>query len=143
MVLPDNILAFKLLKASGLSNEERLLVMTGIDFSKTTEMYEDAKKSLRKFKGSGVGGYSGDSVAIKVEPAFYSSPTYRKTGWRGGKGGGQVGFAQRDGVAQREKEINPVGRDGRIMRCNKCNSIRHLFIKCPHNSSFTCTSDLG
>ena len=32
MVLPENILCFKLLKAASLTNEERLLVMTGIDF---------------------------------------------------------------------------------------------------------------
>ena len=97
-------------------------------------MYEAAKKSLLKFKGSasGVGGSSsGDIPAIKVEPAFYSAQGSRNSGWRGGRRGGSVGNRSA-GVAQREKEINPVGRDGHVMRCNKCNSIRHLFVKCPH-----------
>ena len=40
MTLPEEILAFMLLKRANLSNEERLLVLTGMDYSKKNELYE-------------------------------------------------------------------------------------------------------
>lgn len=81
--LPQAILAFKLLKSSNISESERLLVLTGMDFDKKDSLYEQAKKSLMKFKGNtgvttSVGGH-GEDVAIKVEPKiekFESSDTF-------------------------------------------------------------------
>ena len=73
MKLPSAILAFKLLRRANISREEKLLVMTGLDYSKKDEMYEQAKKSLQKFKGGVIdsGGASGfSSTAIKLEPVF-------------------------------------------------------------------------
>ena len=72
MVLPPAILAFKLLKCSNITKAEKMLVMTGIDYSKPDQMYEQAKKSLKKFKGEEVtcGEHSGiesSGPAIKVE----------------------------------------------------------------------------
>ena len=61
MKLPDNLLAFKLLKSANITREERLLVMTGINLTDGAEMYEDAKRSLKKFTGEAMcgGGVSG------------------------------------------------------------------------------------
>ena len=76
MVLPPAILAFKLLRKAGISKNERMLVLTGMDYAKKDELYEQAKKSLLKFKGEQGSGTSDQSVsgaastAIKLEPTF-------------------------------------------------------------------------
>ena len=73
MTLPSEILAFKLLKRANLSHEERLLVLTGMDYSKKEILYDQAKESLKKFKGDqAYGGMcsSGPDLAIKLEPGY-------------------------------------------------------------------------
>ena len=70
MKLPSEILAFKLLKQAKLINEELLLVLTGIDFNNRDQLYDQAKKSLRKFKGDQVNPISKNSETIKFDPTF-------------------------------------------------------------------------
>jgi hypothetical protein len=72
MKLPEPILAFKLLRRANLTKEEKLLVLTGMDYSKKTELYTQAQKSLKKFKGGvATGGASSFSApAVKLEPSF-------------------------------------------------------------------------
>ena len=73
ITLPSEIVAFMLLKRSNLREEERQLVLTGMDYSKKGELYEQAQKSLQKFKGDQVcsgGSAFGSSPAIKLEPTF-------------------------------------------------------------------------
>ena len=69
MTLPAEILAFKLLRKANITKEEKLLVLTRMNYdNKETE----AKKSLKKFKGSdGESCNSGSS--IKMEPAFLAA----------------------------------------------------------------------
>ena len=105
--IPQDILAFMMLKRARITKEERMLVVTGMDFTKKEELYEQAKTSLRKFKGDQayVGGYSNESnVAIKLEPTFLAeneealfAAGYQRTSqpwngrgrsrWRRGRGG--------------------------------------------------------
>jgi hypothetical protein len=72
MSLPPAILAFKLLRKANITKNERLLVLTGMDYAMKDELYDQAKKSLLKFKGEqGTGCDSGVvDTAIKLEPAF-------------------------------------------------------------------------
>jgi transposase InsO family protein len=68
MTLPSEILAFKLLKCAQITREERMLVLTGMDYTKKDTLYDQAKTSLKKFKGEhsvAVGG-----TAVKLEPTF-------------------------------------------------------------------------
>ena len=51
MTLPSEILAFKLLKRANITKEEKLLVLAGMNFENKTSLYEEAKASLKKFKG--------------------------------------------------------------------------------------------
>ena len=44
MKLPPEILAFKLLKKANVTKDEKLLVLTGIDFSKKNTLFEEANK---------------------------------------------------------------------------------------------------
>ena len=93
ITLPASILAFKLLKAAQLTDEERLVVMTGLDFAKKDELYKDTVASLKKFKccTGTTGGISSESgigdLQIKTEPTWYTRNTKSSRG-RGGGGNG-------------------------------------------------------
>ena len=77
--LPSEVLAFKLMRRAGLTKEEKLLVISGLNYEKKDDLYEQTQRSLKKFKGEGSsgGGYSGNAgafsqPAIKVEPTYYT-----------------------------------------------------------------------
>jgi transposase InsO family protein len=87
LTLPSPILAFKLLKSSNISKTERMLVLTGMDYTNADNLYEQAKKSLLKFKGS----QNDESSGIKLEAAFVAEEdeqdeVYWTAGARGGRG---------------------------------------------------------
>ena len=50
--LPPEILAFKLLKTVNITKHQKMLVLTGVNFSNKETIYEDMKQSLRKFIGN-------------------------------------------------------------------------------------------
>ena len=43
MKLPKAILTFKLLKSANMTAEERMLVLTGMDFDEAEKLYDQAK----------------------------------------------------------------------------------------------------
>ena len=45
MTLPSEILAFKLLRKANITKEEKLLVLTGMNYDNKKTLYEEAKKS--------------------------------------------------------------------------------------------------
>ena len=49
--LPSEILAFKLLRNANLSKQERILVLTGVNFAEKENMYQHTKHSLINFMG--------------------------------------------------------------------------------------------
>lgn len=161
MTLPPEILAFKLLRRANITREEKLLVMTGMDYTKKETLYDQAKKSLKKFKGdkvSNAGGEANSAPAIKLEPAFFmeneeallaAGYVYHGRGrgrggpWQGGssrRGGGfqmQSGYrgGSNRGVQSlprpQENKINPHGPNGRPLTCKSCGSYRHMIGDCP------------
>ena len=150
MTLPPAILAFKLLKKANISKAEKMLVLTGMDYSKKEELYDQAKRSLTKFKGEQGGGAESGSaaVAVKLEPALvveeeeealaagYTSMRGRRRNWRGygGRGRYNSGTSGQTGQASRgrgQRRLNPTGADGKTLLCNACGSYRHMMSNCP------------
>lgn len=143
MPLPPEILAFKLLKKANISRDEKLLVLTGMNFENKHGLYEEAKASLKKFKGDEPGNT--EKLSIKVEPAYVvdNEETLVAIGYHYNKRGGRSGpnGNQRDSSAiqrnsnpntqPRIKKMNPVGADGKTLTCNLCGSFRHLLPECP------------
>ena len=76
--LPTSILAFKLLKGAKLTDEQRMVVMTGMNFDDSTKLYETAVTSLKKFFG-GVSSIENGASGIKTEPTFFT-PSYKGRG---------------------------------------------------------------
>ncbi|KAH3726205.1 hypothetical protein DPMN_052062 [Dreissena polymorpha] len=132
MKLPPEILAFKLLKKANITKEEKLLVLTDMDYTNKNTLYEQAKTSFKTFKGGVCEGSLSSSQSIKFEPAFLAEheeallaagytlakSVYNKRGnWRGGRGGGREGSQKRN--------LNPVGVDDRLLRCRSCGPFGH------------------
>ena len=72
MTLPSEILAFKLLHKANITKEEKLLVLTGMNYDNKETLYEEEKKSLKMFKG-GNGESCNSGLSIKMEPAFLAA----------------------------------------------------------------------
>ena len=51
MKSPSEILAFKLLRKANIGKEEKMLVLTGMNYANKETLYEEAKTSRKKFKG--------------------------------------------------------------------------------------------
>ena len=68
--LPSEILAFKLLRRANISKEEKMLVLTGMNYANRETLYEEAKQSLKKFKGDITEGSISTAASVKLEPAF-------------------------------------------------------------------------
>ena len=71
--LPGEILAFELLSNANISKQDKMLVLTGIDFSQKSTLFDQTKRSLKKFKGEQAGGsgdIAGAGQAIKLSQLF-------------------------------------------------------------------------
>lgn len=158
MALPADILAFKLLRKANISKEEKLLVLTGMNYDNRETLYEEAKMSLKKFKGNDIES-SSNQACIKLESAFMAAneEALLSTGYSKTKSGNQGNyssesrgswkrrklgkfivrenlkeeFAMKNRKKGITKTINHKGPDGRPLTCNSCGSYRHLLPACP------------
>ena len=141
------MLAFKLLRNAKLTKQDMLIVLTGVNYDKKDDMYIDAKKSLKKFKGDSASasgsGVSDSSAAIKLEPAWFNEEALAAMGYyrKGNRGSGR-GYQSRSypstprsspihSPTSRRKPINPPGPDGEPLACHCCKSICHMLRDCP------------
>ena len=157
------ILAMKLIDSSALTDVDRKLVLSGMDYSKKTELFKQSKASLRKFIGEqavGIKGGESSSPAIKLEtfvaeheealvsagwqrPNFFQRGRGRGRGgilkpWELGKGRSNslppgIGGGGRHGDGSPYRNSNPIGRNGDVKRCFTCNSTQHMNVECPEN----------
>ena len=132
--MPSEILAFKLLRRARLSKAEKLLVISGMNYQEKNTLYDQAKRSLKKFMGEGVCGGGGPTVSqssdsIKFEPTYVTAEQRSFRPWQGysktGRGRGRVGYLNNSGFGKHgEKPLNPTGPDGRPLTCKSCGSFR-------------------
>ena len=118
--LPSEILAFKLLRNANLSKQERMLVLTGVNFAEKENMYLQTKHSLIKFMGDLTEENARMGPNVRLEPGWKKlvSCSYKKGSFEHGS----------NGVVK--KKLNPVGPDGKILLCDSCGSYRHLVAEC-------------
>ena len=144
IVIPQTILAFKLLIQANITPEEQMLVKSGINYTMKDTMYDQCIISMKKFKGDN--STTCQNTAIKVEPAFTtSSSNYQgQRGFRNSRGryyqnrgtqrlpglkrGEQFGTFER---GTHTRKVNPTGANGRLLLCSACGSYRHLLKDCP------------
>ena len=150
ITLPPSILAFKLLRNAGISGDEKKLCLTGMDYSKKYELFEQAKKALKKYcSGDRISGACSTSVtqsihgikqevlAVRGRGGFcgqrecrvwpdQGSPAYnaQSGNWRGASG---------RGWSTGNRPMNPKGMDGKPLLCEGCGSYRHFLDACPES----------
>ena len=142
MSLPSEILAFKLLKKANITKEEKLLVLTGMNFDNKAYLYEEAKSSLKKFKGDAIHARDNENVNIKLEPAYLAENEDILLAAGYVKNNAFYDRRQREGQCRYEsprninsknsgRKMNPLGKDGRALTCKACGSFRHMLPECP------------
>ena len=130
-----------------------MLILSGINFEKKDDLFDQAKKSLNKFKGELASNDDivGATAALKLEPTFVTSQEeglvtdnfqyQRGRSWPRGRGirgaaNYRGGNTDRGGSARGNeyvKPVNPKGPNGNPLSCNGCGSYRHLVGACPHS----------
>ena len=158
MKLPAEVLAYRLIKKANISREEKLLILSELNFENKSALYDDAKKALKKY----VGIYSEEISSItniSLRPAFqlgidrtmlcaseiaikggdkYSND--KRVSWKYGVSGsphigawGDYNTESGSNVSKTggRKKINPKGVDGYVLKCHSCGSFRHLLDECP------------
>ena len=155
MTLPKPVLAFKLLKSASLTKEERMLVLTGMDFEEKEKLYDQAKSSLKKFMGD---SSVKSEKAIKFDPAFLAENeeallaagyerkrerwrNYNGRSWKNNDGRQSQNYGSdprrvQDDHRNGNRKMNPNGRDGKPLRCRACGSYRHFLAECPDRWEF-------
>ena len=121
--LPPEILAFKLLRNANLSKQERIFVLTGMDFADKENMYKETKHSLLKLMGDLTVGKARTGLDITFEPAWRKSTSSSNRTVQEG--------VQHCNSGWMKKKLNPLGSDGKILLCYSCGSYRHLIAECP------------
>ena len=148
--LPPEILAFKLLIQANITQEELMLVKSGMNYNEKQTLYEQTKISLKKFKSQSTSNLESFSSPSFNVPSSAGIKTESVNITRGGKmntdrgsytrGMGQRNFrpgnthrfsTSRGAFGRDSRPVNPIGPDGRSMLCKACGSYRHLIKDCP------------
>ena len=119
--LPSEILAFKLLRNANLSKQERMLVLTGVNFAEKEKMYVQTKHSLIKFMGD-----------LKEEKARMGPNVRLEPGWKKlvSCSYNLKGSVEHGSNGMMKKKLNPSGLNGQILLCKSCGSYRHFVADC-------------
>ena len=141
--LPEEILAYMLMKRAGLTHIEKMLVLSRVDIEKKETLFKDVKSNMKNILGKRLQNKDKEGD-IRLEPAFLAqneevlaahgyyrqrSGTYPTKG-KQSKGNG---FKKHDkfNKDKTQKNVNPNGSDGKVMLCRSCGSYRHLIANCP------------
>ena len=120
IIIPSEIVAFKLLRKANLSRHDRMIVLTGVNFVDKENMYKDMKYALIKF----LGHLTEDDRTrhdVKLEPAWKIFASSSK----------RTGYIQQDKNVTVRKKLNSLGSNGKTLLCHSCGSYRHLVADCP------------
>ena len=123
----DTTLAFNLLEACDLSDTDEKFVLTAVNFKEGKEkkdLLTQVKNSLRKFQGrNAFNNTPGElnKMVVKQEESFLTGDNIESLIAAGWKPPAQPGYQGRK---------NPLGRDGKPLKCFFCGSIFHMKDKC-------------
>ena len=148
--LPSCVKCFMMLKRIKLSHEERLIVLSKLDFDNKDDLFTDVKKCLKLLKGKPMSQtQSLENSTAEVLFTHRERGRGQRRGHRGGGGTSRAGSGtwkeargsgtsgqyergrKRSNSGNIKKKVNPTGADGNIKRCKSCESIRHLLPECP------------
>ena len=143
IVLPEAVLAFKLLDYSRLEQSDRKLVLTAVDYTKTETLFTQMCTSLRKYFGRQTNVFRSNDP-VKTEPVFHVEDVMFTAGnrFRGAnRGRFQTGTRSRAQQSRGHSYVtrkfkNPIGKNGEPLRCFDCGSWNHLRQSCPEKQQY-------
>ena len=136
-VYSDTILAFRLLEAAKLSENDEKFILTAVDFEegKKGNLTDQMKASLKKFQGRAL--VSSDSKnEIKFDSALVNKmkDVLVAQGWQRPEKSRKRSNSNPEGLKKNSPNYkgrkNPLGEDGKALRCFNCHSEYHLSPKC-------------
>ena len=144
MVLPEGVRAFFLLNAANLTVDvEKLARATVGELN-----YKNMKDIVMKICGDPIGSEdSGGAPPVKEEVLFgYGRSGSRRNfqqenrgnrggyhgGFRGGYRGVRGSSPSNAGGSGGYHSGNPIGADGKVLRCHECESTKHFVERCPY-----------
>ena len=142
-VFSDTVLAFCLLEACKLSDTDEKFVLTAVDFilgKQTGNMLTQVKNSLRKFQSRekvSVDSRSEDKIRVDESLVASVKEALLSDGWkpprapirRRSYSDSDAGGLPRNSLTYKGKK-NPLGSDGKALRCFECDSEYHMKDKC-------------
>ena len=142
MILPDGVLAYRVLNSANLSNEQMTLCRATMTDLKYDDMVKQLKRLFADAITSAPVGAQSTLAQAKEEPIFfnensndansvYYGDSRRRTWYRGnrGRGRGNSNY-QRRGGSDDKGIMNPVDRDGNVTRCRICDIKFHWHQDC-------------
>ena len=125
MDLPTKVKGMKLLYDAGLTDHDRKLVLTEVNFNQEEEVYKQTRSGIAKYLTDG-GSRATASTKLK-EPTKEEEEAMVAKGWtRPGckQGGGRKrGRGRRQSAGSKKKKSS--------VHCPSCNSVRHRLADCP------------
>ena len=144
--LPEEILAYMIMKRGGLTHMEKMLIIARIDMEDKANLFKNTKINMKNILGKRLQNKDKGRDEIKFEPAFLAEHEevlaahgyYRNRANTGppkpkyySKGFKKPEFTKR--TDKSGKPVNPLGKDGKTMLCKSCGSFRHFVGECPHS----------
>ena len=154
--LSGEILAYMLMKRAGLSNLERMLVLSRVDIEDKNNLYKNVKLHMSNILGKCMKVDKESDDHVKLEPAFlaqhedvlaaagyyprnraYTAPAKYKKGNPNNRNKWTKQNTERkqdgDKHNKDKRPVNPKGHDGKTLICKACGSFRHLLRDCQHS----------
>lgn len=144
MVLPEAVLACKLLANSGLKNEQRQLALTACASGELS--YSKMKSAMKRIFGDIFKDQTDSFIEMREEAALltrHNGTTHRRHFEKSRHVDRQHGNSEESDV---RKKGNPFNVYGRQTRCKICQSTLHYWKECQHRKQSveiteSCTSD--
>ena len=113
--LPQKVLAMQLIDAANLEAKDVQMVLTGVNYDRPDDMFEQMKRAVRKFFGEQISGSSGGKPEIKTEDVNQSSTDQKKNFNRNGRGRGGRGRGRGHshggrGYQRSQRKTNPLDK---------------------------------
>ena len=149
MELGERVYGLNLLCGANLSDDELRITMREVDGDKPDEMYEQAKRSLKKYYGNSsiTNSSVNDSYTkvIKKEPLYVDLEYESYVSWRKKRDQSERQYSsnripessvkvlsqesyKRPPIQMKKFDgrLNPIGRNGQPLQCHVCKSIAHF-----------------
>ena len=155
--IPEEILAYMMMKRAGLTHVEKMLVISRIDMEDKENLFKKFKIHMKNILGKSFQNQKTKATdEITIEPAFLAEheevlathgyyrnrsntdpSSFKKPGFRksfpqshhkSSVNAGQVSRTDRGG-----RPINPNGKDGKTLLCRGCGSFRHFLQDCQYS----------